>query len=320
MDINDQMLSKFKNFLNDLIKVFPEHKESIEKNYSDIFELETLDINNNEIVSSFLNQISNISDSVMNKQSDVFTDDLFLIKDISMNTLWSSDISKKTKESIWKYLNIFCLINLNVTSGDAMTKAQQKLLSGEKVTKKELLLMKKFKKLNENINKEDDTENNSGPVNFEGLENTSIGGLAKEITEGLNIDENNAEDLLKPENMMNIFQTINSTLQSKIENKEIDMNNLFGEASGLMNNGMMENMMGMFGNMMGQPGNSQNSNNQMPDLSNMMNMVQQMQGQMPPPQQQTPRPQQQIKSNNSKSNHNPEVVKERLRKKLESKK
>ena len=201
-----------------------------------------------------------------------------------------------------------------------MAKAQQKLLSGEKVTKKELLLMKNFKKLNENINKEDDTENNSGPVNFEGLENTSIGGLAKEITEGLNIDENNAEDLLKPENMMNMFQTINSTLQSKIENKEIDMNNLFGEASGLMNNGMMENMMGMFGNMMSQPGNSQNSNNQMPDLSNMMNMVQQMQGQIPPPQQQTPRPQQQIKSNNSKSNHNPEVVKERLRKKLESKK
>ena len=26
-----------------------------------------------------------------------------------------------------------------------------------------------------------------------------------------------------------MFQTINSTLQSKIENKEIDMNSLFGE-------------------------------------------------------------------------------------------
>ncbi len=37
MDINDQMLSKFKNFLNDLIKVFTEYKESIESNYNDIF-------------------------------------------------------------------------------------------------------------------------------------------------------------------------------------------------------------------------------------------------------------------------------------------
>ncbi len=84
--------------------------------------------------------------------------------------------------------------------------------------------------------------------------------------------EPDMEDIMKPENMMNMFQTINTTLNDKINNKEIDMNDLFGEASGLMNNGMMENMMGMFGNMMGKPG----ENNPAPDLNNMMNMMNMM--------------------------------------------
>ena len=113
----------------------------------------------------------------MNKDSSVFTEELFLIKDISMNTLWESDISNKTRSNIWKYLNIFCLINLNLTSGDVMTKTQQKLLSGEKVTKKELYVMKKFKQINENINTEDIIDENPSNSSTEDiLENT-----AKEI-------------------------------------------------------------------------------------------------------------------------------------------
>lgn len=309
MNINDQMLDKFKNFINDLIKVFPEHKETIESNYKDILNLENVVIKENEIISEFLENISNISDSIMNKDSSVFTDELFLIKGISMDTLWKSDISNKTRSNIWKYLNIFCLINLNVTSGDVMAKAQQKLLSGEKVTKKELAVMKKFKQINENINTEDIIDENPANSSTEDiLENTSIGNLAKEITGELNIDENNMEEMLNPSNMMNMFQTINSTLQSKIENKEIDMNSLFGEASGLMNNGMMENMMGMFGNMMG------TGNGQMPDMSSMMNMAQQASQQTHTPNQDT------NESTKSKGNHDPDVVRNRLRKKLESKK
>ena len=92
------------------------------------------------------------------------------------------------------------------------------------------------------------------------------------------------------------------------------MNELFGEASGLMNNGMMDNMMGMFGNMMRQPG-SDSGGGGMPDISSMMGIMQQMQGQMPqPPQDPVP------KKSQNKGNHDPEVVKERLRKKIESKK
>ena len=209
MDINDQMLSKFKCFLNDICKVFPEHSDSIQQNYNIILELDSLVIEENEIIYEFLERISNISDNIINKDDEIFTDNLFLIKDISMKTLWTSDISKKTKDSIWGYLNVFSLINLNITSGKMMENTQNKLESGEKITKKELKVMKDLKKLNENIN----TNNaSSSDDTFESLENTSLGNLAKEITKDLNIDDSNAQDMLNPNNMMNIFQTINSTL------------------------------------------------------------------------------------------------------------
>ena len=42
MNINEQMLSKFKNFINDLLKVFTEHEECINKNYNDILSLEEI--------------------------------------------------------------------------------------------------------------------------------------------------------------------------------------------------------------------------------------------------------------------------------------
>ena len=30
-----------------------------------------------------------------------------------MKTIWESDISDKTRENIWKYLQSFCLINIS---------------------------------------------------------------------------------------------------------------------------------------------------------------------------------------------------------------
>ena len=41
MDIHSKTLSIFKGFIDDLVKVFPEHKITLYENYSDILGLET---------------------------------------------------------------------------------------------------------------------------------------------------------------------------------------------------------------------------------------------------------------------------------------
>jgi len=314
MDLDNKTLTLFKSFITDICKVFPEHKECIHKNYSEILELTEISIDDNEIISDFLKNIDDNSNDISNKDSKIFTDDLFLIKEISMKSIWESDISEKTKENIWKYLQAFCVINISRNSNDKINEVLKSIESNEKVTdKKTVKEMKKLKKMNENLNKEvkdEDNKNTDTNNDIENLvENTAIGNLAKEITESMGFSENgepDIEDIMKPENMMNMFQTINTTLNEKINNKELDMGNLFGEASGLMNNNdIMKGMMGMISGM-------SNAGEGAPDLSGMMNMFQNMQQPN-----NIPREEQQPKKSNDP--HDPEIVKERLRNKLNKK-
>ena len=317
MDLDNKTLILFKSFISDICKVFPEHKESIDTNYSDILESNEITIVENETISEFLRNIDENSNGISNKSIDIFTEELFLIKDISMKAIWNSDISDKTKENIWKYLQGFCVINISRNSNDKINEVLKSIESNEKVTDKQTVKeINKIKKINENLKNSDNKEEKNDKKEKNDIEdlvdNTSIGNLAKEITENMGFkdgSEPDISDLMKPENMMNMFQTINTTLNDKINNKELDMNNLFGEASGLMNNNdMMKGMMGMISGM-----SNSGENSGGPDLSSMMSMFQNMQ--QPNTQSNTQENTRQS-SNNSTGPHNPEIVKERLRNKL----
>ena len=317
MDLDNKTLILFKSFISDICKVFPEHKESIDTNYSDILESNEITIVENETISEFLRNIDENSNGISNKSIDIFTEELFLIKDISMKAIWNSDISDKTKENIWKYLQGFCVINISRNSNDKINEVLKSIESNEKVTDRQTVKeINKIKKINENLKNSDNKEEKNDKKEKNDIEdlvdNTSIGNLAKEITENMGFkdgSEPDISDLMKPENMMNMFQTINTTLNDKINNKELDMNNLFGEASGLMNNNdMMKGMMGMISGM-----SNSGENSGGPDLSSMMSMFQNMQ--QPNTQSNTQENTRQS-SNNSTGPHNPEIVKERLRNKL----
>ena len=317
MDLDNKTLILFKSFISDICKVFPEHKESIDTNYSDILESNEITIVENETISEFLRNIDENSNGISNKSIDIFTEELFLIKDISMKAIWNSDISDKTKENIWKYLQGFCVINISRNSNDKINEVLKSIESNEKVTDKQTVKeINKIKKINENLKNSDNEEEKNGKKEKNDIEdlvdNTSIGNLAKEITENMGFkdgSEPDISDLMKPENMMNMFQTINTTLNDKINNKELDMNNLFGEASGLMNNNdMMKGMMGMISGM-----SNSGENSGGPDLSSMMSMFQNMQQ---PNTQSNTQSNTRQSSNSSTGPHDPEIVKERLRNKL----
>ena len=134
----------------------------------------------------------------------------------------------------------------------------------------------------------------------------------KEITEDLKLnemDDDGISEMMKPENMINMFQTINKTLTEKIGNNELDGNALLGEASNLMNyNDMMGNMMSMFQNM----GNQQQTQPQ---------QTQQSSGDQASQSVQEENSRQDNEGQKTTFNdHDGSEVKERLRKKLEKKK
>tara|TARA_B000000460_G_C21516760_1_gene393789 strand:+ start:218 stop:1159 length:942 start_codon:yes stop_codon:yes gene_type:complete len=305
MDIHSKTLNIFKGFIDDLIKVFPEHKITLYENYSDILGLETIVVNENIKLKDFLNKIDVISSEITERNEKIFENDLYLLKDISFKELWCSNISDKTKDNIWKYLQSFCLINININSNDKLSEALSDIENKNKVNKKVAKDLQNYKKINEDFAKSSPSEDElEGFDNI--LNNTSIGKIAKEITEELNIEEmadgGDVQQIFNPDNMMKIFSSINSKVTNNANlNKEDLANEATNICGSMKDNPLFSQLMGMqnmFGNMqqqMNQQGSNEETNSEVKEDQN-------------------------IKKINTDPNHDPNDTKKRLKKKLDKKK
>ena len=260
----------FKSLITDVINVFPEYEKRLLKYYSTTLENED---NNDPKLKEFLENVEEISDNIIEKDIKIFNEDPVILQNVSFKLIWNSDISDNTKNSLWKYLQSFCIIIIQNKSGkDKIQEVLKKIESNEKIKDKETVKnMKKIQKLNENfdINEiKDVLENNPETVEKgmnemdEMFANTGIGKLAKEITEELDIENmvNNGggiQDLFSGGNMANIMKTISSKME---DNKDtLNSDDLMKEASNIcgsmQGNPLFSSLMGsMSGDLMGSLG------------------------------------------------------------------
>ena len=87
MDINNQCLSVFKSFISDIIKVFPEYKETIQETYGTLLVLEECIIEDQELLQEFLERIHKLNKKITNKDEDLFKEDSLVLTNISMKEL-----------------------------------------------------------------------------------------------------------------------------------------------------------------------------------------------------------------------------------------
>ena len=104
MDINNQCLSVFKSFIKDIIKVFPEYQLKLEDIYGTILKMDTCNLEEEELLKEFLDRVHKLNKKITNKDESMFNEDPLLLTDISFKNIWTTNISYKTKENIWKYL------------------------------------------------------------------------------------------------------------------------------------------------------------------------------------------------------------------------
>lgn len=267
----------FKSLIRDVIKVFPEYEKRLIKYYSSTLESED---NDEPKLKEFLENIEEITDNIIEKDINVFNNDPVLLQNVSFKLIWNSDISDNTKNSLWKYLQSFCIINIQNKSGkDKIQEVLKKIESNEKVKDKETVKnMKKIQKLNESfdINEIKEVLENNPETVEKGMDemdqmfaNTGIGKLAKEITEDLDIENmvNNGggiQDLFSGGNMANIMQTISSKME---DNKDtLNSDDLMKEATNIcgsmQGNPLFSSLMGgMTGDLMGAFGGNVENNN-----------------------------------------------------------
>lgn len=285
--IPEEFSKVIKDFVGDLKITFPEYESFISKWWKEPEHFKFID-NEEDRKSSYEKSISKSTkllfdfckkklpprffdilyqnEDMFKEESDIDTE--FLPK-IHFKNLWQCDISDKTRQTIWKYLQLIMFSIVGTLDNKEAFGDTAKLF--------EAINQDEFKgKLEETLshmqglfdlsgNFAANSETNSSGINMPdaeqlhdhitGMLDGKLGQLAREIAEetasNLDIDFNDATDmkdvfqtLMKnPTKLMGLVKTVGSKLDTKMKSGELKESELIAEASDIMNK--MKNMPGM---------------------------------------------------------------------------
>ena len=274
MDIEKQVFQIFSSFIQDLTLTFPEIKNCLYRNYQDCI----LALNNeNPILQdypkiiSFLEKIQEYEKMISDKNPDFFKLEVEFLEEISFQRLWEKQITDSNRSTLWKYLQTFTIININLKSSEELKNALDSIKEKDKLDKSDISDknvakdLKKLKKLSEEVQQEETENENELEEMLNGFMDSGIGDIAKEVAESMNIndifgnvDENSnpmdiMQQMLNPEKMGQIFKNIGSVMEQKKQSGDIseemlkkDAEKMYGSmANNPMFSGMMDSMKSM---------------------------------------------------------------------------
>jgi len=261
VEVENQLFTIFGNFIRDLSKTYPEIKSCLYRNYEDCLLEGDKSLSDFPKLEKFLKLISEHEKMITDKNLEFFDLEIEFLEEITFKRLWTKNISNKTRESIWKYLQTFQIININLRSSQQLKDVLSQIGTDTEVevdrsTAKDL---KKLKKLSEGVREEVKEEESDLDQMLAPLMESGIGDIAKEVAKNMDIekmfgsvDENSnpmeiMAQMMNPEKMGSIFQNINSVMEQKMDSGELTKDSLKSEAEGMMGtlgeSPMFKNMM-----------------------------------------------------------------------------
>jgi hypothetical protein len=244
-------------FINDIMNTFPEYKLLIQKWWKE--DDESLVYIYNYCMKVYPERLFEILYQNVELFSKEYNTEF--LPGISFKYLWSCDITDRTRETIWKYLQLIVISLIGSIKDKNVFGETSKLLENinedefkEKLEEtldnmKSLFQEKKTDDIN--IPSPDDIQDHLST-----MMNSKIGSIAKEIAEetvnNFNIDMSNdslnPQDMFKklfsePDKLMNLVKNVGSKLDSKMKNGDIEQGELFKEASQMLN--QMKSVPGM---------------------------------------------------------------------------
>tara|TARA_B100000886_G_scaffold340462_1_gene310199 strand:- start:3081 stop:4214 length:1134 start_codon:yes stop_codon:yes gene_type:complete len=272
---NKECLKIVKDFYKDVLTVFPEYKDKLED-----YEIEFLmeDKHGEKLYEYCLETFPQHFFNILYQNVDIFkeNENLYFLPSINFVEIWKDkEISEKTRETIWKYLQLILFsVSKNVNSQESFgdTAKLFEAINEDELKKKLEETMKDMEgwfnsgemfgdismnnimdPSNINLNDLPDAEDLQNHIS--GLLDGKLGRLAHEIAaetaEELNVDMEGAtnvgevfQKLFKnPGKLMNMVKNVGSKLDEKLKSGEIKESELMKEASELMEK--MKNMPGM---------------------------------------------------------------------------
>lgn len=269
---SEEIPSEFKtlmnDFMGDILTSFPELASSIQP-YS------TLE--NKETLSYLFEHCKNVYPArffdILYNNDDIFTDETINVEflpNIDFSNLWKENLTQKTRDIIWKYLQLilFCVIQ-NVKDASYFGNSEKlfEAIDEDEFKKKIEESMDDIGKFFEDNGSIFGTTDNSGNEDFNipnsdeihnhinGLLKGKLGRLASEIAEEtaneMNFDLSGSENVSdvfstlfkNPTKLMKMVKSIGAKIDNKIKSGQLDEKELMQEASELMK--QMKHMPGM---------------------------------------------------------------------------
>ena len=280
MDSKQLFNDTLNTFYNDLLSVFPDFKEEINKFNANDYKCET-----------YYKFCKDNSKDISIRNEIIFSKELGFLSPIPFYKLWSQSISDNSRANFWKYIQNMYLYSYcthkdeNVL--DILLLSKKADINWSELDEEKTKIIAMFYKVKEDENVTDDgnekvDEQFLPKIGNVDLFDTKIGSLAKEISQEINLDDIDPEKLMAGLNggnmdmensgIMNLIGSIGDKVKSKMEGGGLDQDNLVNEANnimgefGKMGNGNPLNMLNKLFKGGGMPDLSK-----MGDLNNMMN-------------------------------------------------
>ena len=286
--IPDEFIKVIKDLVSDLKITFPEYNTFIDKWWKSKDYFNYID-EEEERIKAYEKSVKSSSKllfefskkklpprffDILYQNEDIFKEeseiDTEFLPQIHFKNLWQSDISSKTKETIWKYLQLilFSVVG-SLDNKDAFgdTAKMFEAINEDEFKNKLQETLSQIQglfdmsggniptNLDEGLNPNDLPDAEKINEHITGMLDGKIGQLAREIAEdtaaNLNMDFENSTDmkdiftkLMKnPTKLMDLVKTVGNKLDTKLKSGELKESEMIQEATEIMNK--MKNMPGM---------------------------------------------------------------------------
>jgi hypothetical protein len=273
--ISEKIPSEFKkivkDFVKDILTTFPEYISKLDNDLKNI----GIQDNCDESVKIVYNYCKGIIPErffdILYQNEEIFSNvemNTTFLPDIDFKYLWSCDISSKTKETIWKYLQLMLFTMVGSFENGESFGDTAKMFESVDETEFKSKLEETIGQMHNLFNESDKAGESKSGINMDNIPNPEdlhshitgmldgkLGKLAREIAEetagDLNLDLNedaNMDDVFKkmmgdPTKLMGLVKNVGSKLDNRIKSGELKESELLQEAGEMMKK--MKDMPGM---------------------------------------------------------------------------
>tara|TARA_A100001011_G_scaffold312416_1_gene329848 strand:- start:6475 stop:7626 length:1152 start_codon:yes stop_codon:yes gene_type:complete len=266
VEMPEQFVKIMNDFLTDILNTFPEYKDNLSECEISIL---NNDLSNNDLFEYCCSVYPARFFDILYKNEDMFNNpdvNTCFLPDMDFKYFFDENITEKTKETIWKYLQLVLFtISNKLTEADSFGDTaklfeaidEDELKSKMEDTMKNMMDMFDLSKNDMNFDNFDNFD--SSQNHFKDMPNPEklnehinellngklgclAGEIAKETADELNIDMNNAENVKdvfeklfkNPGKLLNMVKKVGKKLDEKLKSGEIKESELMEEASELM--------------------------------------------------------------------------------------